>query len=114
MTIQLPSMRYLFGRRSLFKEPGFIQTSSYLLPRRLFDKVRFNIESAHDDWEFVLRLSKQAAARIETVPEVLTVIYFEEQRPNNTIKTWSWSRSLRWLDSMRPIITRRAYSGFCL
>jgi glycosyltransferase involved in cell wall biosynthesis len=109
-----PIDEYLFDRRSLFTRPGFLQTSSFLLPRPLFDKVRFNIESAHDDWEFVLRLSKQAAARIETVPEVLTVIYFEEQRPNNTIKTWSWSRSLRWLDSMRPIITRRAYSGFCL
>ena len=105
---------YLFDRRSLFKGPGFIQTSSYLLPRRLFDKVRFNVESAHDDWEFVLRLSKQAGARIETVPEVLVVLYFEEERPSYTSRTWSWSRSLRWLDSMQPIITRRAYSGFCL
>jgi glycosyltransferase involved in cell wall biosynthesis len=105
---------YLFDRRSLLKGPGFIQTSSYLLPRQLFDKVRFNIESAHDDWEFVLRLSKQAQARIETVPEVLVVLYFEEERPSYTSRTWSWMRSLRWLDSMQPIITRRAYSGFCL
>jgi glycosyltransferase involved in cell wall biosynthesis len=109
-----PVDEYLFGRRSLLKEPGFIQTSSYLLPRRLFDKVRFNVESAHDDWEFLLRLSKQAGARIETVPEVLVVLYFEEERPNFTTRTWSWSRSLRWLDSMQPIFTRRAYSGFCL
>jgi glycosyltransferase involved in cell wall biosynthesis len=92
---------YLFDRRSLFKGPGFIQTSSYLLPRRLFDKVRFNVESAHDDWEFVLRLSKQAGARIETVPEVLIVLYFEEERPSYTSRTWSWSRSLRWLDSLQ-------------
>src|SRR5262249_54047335 len=106
---------YLFDRRSLLKGPGFIQTSSYLLPRRLFDEVRFNAESAHDDWEFVLRLSKQAGARIETVPEVLVVLYFEkEERPSSTSRTWSWSRSLRWIDSMQPIITRRAYSGFCL
>jgi len=109
-----PIDEYLFDRRSLFTRPGFIPTSSFLMPRPLFDKVRFNVESAHDDWEFILSLSKQAGARIETVPEVLAVIYFEEQRPTNTIKTWSWSRSLKWLDSMRPIITRRAYSGFCL
>jgi len=105
---------YLFDRRSLFKGLGIIQTSSYLLPRQLFDKVRFNVESAHDDWEFVLHLSKQAGARIETVPEVLVVLYFEEERPSYTSRTWSWSRSLRWLDGMQPIITRRAYSGFCL
>jgi hypothetical protein len=109
-----PIDEYLFDRRSLLKEPGFIQTSGYLLPRQLFDKVRFNVESAHDDWEFVLRLSKQAGARIETVPEVLTVLYFEEPRPSYTSRTWSWARSLRWLDSIRPILTRRAYSGFCL
>jgi len=109
-----PVDEYLFDRRSLFKEPGFIQTSSYLLPRRLFDQVRFNAESAHDDWEFVLRLSKQAGARIETVPEVLVVLYFDEQRPSFTTRTSSWSHSLRWLDSIQPIISRRAYSGLCL
>lgn len=109
-----PIDEYLFDRRSLFKGPGFIQTSSYLLPRQMFDKVRFNVESAHDDWEFVLRLSKQAGVRIETVPEVLAVLYFEESRPSLTIRTSSWACSLRWLDSIRPILTRRAYSGCCL
>ena len=109
-----PIDEYLFNRRSPFMACSFIQTSSFLLPRQLFDKVRFNAESAHDDWEFVLRLSKQTGARIETVPEVLVVLYFEEERPSYTSRTWSWSRSLRWLDSMQPIMTRRAYSGFCL
>jgi glycosyltransferase involved in cell wall biosynthesis len=109
-----PIDEYLFDRRSLFGGSGMIQTSSFLLPRWLFDKIRFNVESAHDDWEFVLRLSKHAGARIETVPEVLVVLYFEEQRPTYTTRTWSWSRSLRWLESLRPILTRRAYSGICL
>ena len=109
-----PIDEYLFNRRSPFGACSFIQTSSFLLPRQLFDKVRFNAESAHDDWEFVLRLSKQTGARIETVPEVLVVLYFEEERPTYTSRTWSWSRSLRWLDGMQPIMTRRAYSGFCL
>jgi glycosyltransferase involved in cell wall biosynthesis len=109
-----PVDEYLFDRRSLFRGTGFIQTSSYLLPRRLFEKVRFNDESAHDDWEFLLRLSKQVGARIETVPEVLVVLYFEEQRPSYTSRASSWAASLRWLDTIQPIITRRAYSGFCL
>ena len=61
-----PIDEYLFDRRALFRGTGMIQSSSFLLPRWLFDKVRFNVESAHDDWEFVLRLSKQAGARIET------------------------------------------------
>ena len=109
-----PLDEYLFDRRSPFRGPGFIQTSSYLLPRQLLDKVRFDVESPHDDWGFLLRLSKLIGARIETVPEVLVVLYFEEQRPSLTGRTSSWSGSLRWLDSIQPIITRRAYSGFCL
>jgi glycosyltransferase involved in cell wall biosynthesis len=109
-----PIEEYLFDRRSLFGGWGFIQTSSYLLPRRLFDKARFDIESPHDDWGFLLRLSKQAGARIETVPEVLVVLYSEEPRPSLTTRTSSWAVSLRWLDTIQPIITRRAYSGFCL
>ena len=110
----VPIDEYLFDRRSLFTRPGFIQTSSFLLPRSLFDKVRFNVQSAHDDWEFLLRLSKEAGARIETVPEELAVVYFDERGSTNTIRTWSWMRSLDWIEGMRPIITRHAYSGFCL
>jgi glycosyltransferase involved in cell wall biosynthesis len=109
-----PVDEYLFDRRSLSAGWSGIQTSSFLLPRELFEKVRFNIDSAHDDWEFVLRLSKQVGARIETVPEVLVVNYFEEARPSFTERSSSWSRSFRWIEGMRPILTRRAYSGFCL
>ena len=108
-----PIDEYLFDRRSLFMGASFIQTSSHLLPRRLFDKVRFNRESLHDDWEFLLRLSKQAGARIETVPEVLVVVHSEEQRVSLTSRT-TWSESLSWLENMQPILTPRAYSGFCL
>lgn len=108
-----PLDEYLFDRRSLVKGPGFIQTSSYLLPRRLFDRVRFNVQSPHDDWELILRLSKQEGVRIETVPEVLVVLYFEENSGSLTGRT-TWSASLSWLDSIQSIITPRAYSAFCL
>ncbi len=109
-----PVDEYLFDRCSLSAGWGGIQTSSFLLPRKLFEKLRFNIDSPHDDWEFILRLSKQAGARIETVPEVLVVNYFEEARPSLTARSSSWRTSLRWIESLRPIVTRRAYSSFCL
>jgi glycosyltransferase involved in cell wall biosynthesis len=110
----IPIDEYLFDRRTLFGGRSFMQTSSYLLPRSLFEKVRFDVDSPHDDWGFLLRLSKQEGARIETVPEVLVILYFEEQRPSLTSRTSSWEGSLRYLDKIQPIITRRAYSGYCL
>jgi hypothetical protein len=36
------------------------------------------------------------------------------QRPSLTVRTSSWAVSLNWLESIRPIITQRAYSGVCL
>jgi glycosyltransferase involved in cell wall biosynthesis len=109
----LPLDEYLFDRRGLFGESGFIQTSSYLMPRSLFDSARFNVESPHDDWDFILHLSKQLGVRIETVPEVLVVLYSEEHRPSLSTRS-TWRASLAWIESIKPIITRRAYSGFCL
>jgi glycosyltransferase involved in cell wall biosynthesis len=106
-----PLDEYLFDRRSLFAGSGSIQTSTYLMPRSLFDKTRFNVGTPHDDWDFILHLSKQLGLRIETVPEVLVVHHNEEQSLSTSGK---WQESLVWIDSLRPIITRRAYSGFCL
>jgi glycosyltransferase involved in cell wall biosynthesis len=109
----IPLDEYLFDRRTLFLGSGFIQTSSYLLPRKLFNLVRFNVESPHDDWELILRLSKEMGIKIETLPEVLVVLYFEEER-SSLSSSATWSASLKWIERLRPIITPRAYSGFVL
>lgn len=108
-----PLDEYLFDRRARTLAPGFIQTSSYLLPRRLLDSARFSVVSPHEDWDFALYLSKTMGIRIETVPEVLVVLYAEEQRPSLSAKS-TWRASLAWIDSIRPMVTPRAYSGFCL
>jgi glycosyltransferase involved in cell wall biosynthesis len=110
----IPIGDYLFDRRTLLGGSSFMQTSSYLLPRLLFDKVRFDVDCPHDDWGFLLRLSKQEGTQIFTVPEVLTVVYFEDQRPSLTSRTSSWVASLRYLDSIQTIVSRHAYSGYCL
>jgi glycosyltransferase involved in cell wall biosynthesis len=109
----LPIDEYLFDRRSPFAGRGFIQTSSYLLPRALCRGLRFRTDTPHDDWDFLLRLSKQQAVRVETVPEILVNIYVEETRPSLS-KSGTWMASLQWAERMQPLLTPRAYSGFCL
>jgi glycosyltransferase involved in cell wall biosynthesis len=110
----VPVDEYLFDRRSPFAGVGFIQTSSFLMPRSLLENVRFSITAAHDDWDFVLRLSKELKVRIETVPEVLALLYFEEEGKILQQSYNTWAESLAWIDSMRPLISRRSYAGFCL
>jgi hypothetical protein len=109
----LPIDEYLFDRRSPFADYGFVQTSTYLLPRALCKDLRFRTDTPHDDWDFLLRLSKQHAVRVETVPEILVTLYADEPRPSLS-KSGSWLASLQWAERMRPLLTARAYSGFCL
>jgi glycosyltransferase involved in cell wall biosynthesis len=104
---------YLFDKRTTFAGSVFIQTSSYLMPRALYQKSPFRVDTPHDDWDFLLRLSKDLGARVETVPEVLVKVYFEERRPSLS-RSGTWAASLAWIDSVRPMLTPRAYSGFCL
>lgn len=110
----VPIDEYLFDRRTLFGGSSFMQTSSFLLPRHLMDEVRFDEDSPHDDWDFLLRLSKQQNVRIDTVPEVLVVVHFEDDHSHLTTRTSFWAVSLGYLDKIQPFLTRRAYSGYCL
>jgi glycosyltransferase involved in cell wall biosynthesis len=110
---RMPLDEYLFDRRLLLAQPGFIQTSSYLISRDLFNSAPFKTDNPHDDWDFVLTLSKRLRVRIETVPEVLTIVHTDERHPSLS-RSGTWAASLAWIDSIKPMLTRRAYSGFCL
>jgi glycosyltransferase involved in cell wall biosynthesis len=110
---RVPLDEYLFDRRSLLSRPGYIPTSNYLMPRYLFNSAPFKVGNPHDDWDFILTLSKQLRVRIETVPEVLTIMHVDGGRPSLST-SGTWRQSLIWIDSIRSIVTRRAYSGFCL
>ena len=108
-----PIDEYLFDRRSPFEGLSFIQTSTYLLPRALCQGMRFRTDTPHDDWDYLLRLSKQQAVRVETVSEIQVTLYVEDARPSLS-KSCTWLASLQWAERMRPLLTRRAYGGFCL
>jgi hypothetical protein len=84
-------------RRSPFAGHGFIQTSSYLLPRALGRGLRFRTDTPHDDWDYLLGLSKQEAVRVETAPEILVTLYAEDTRPSLS-KSGTWLASLQWAE----------------
>jgi glycosyltransferase involved in cell wall biosynthesis len=111
-----PSQRideYMFDRATFFAGSSFIQTSSYLIKSEAYARAPFRTDTPHDDWDLLLRQVNQFGVRILTVPEILVTIYTEEQRASLSGQG-SWRDSLAWLETSRPLITRRAYSGFCL
>ena len=113
----LPGTRFdewLFDRRQLSGGGSFVQTSSLLLPRTLFQECGgFPAHGQHEDWEFVLTAVQGRGAALLTAPEILVRHYAEEERPSLTT-SGPLDGSLSWIERMRPCISKRAYSGFCL
>lgn len=104
---------WLFDRRTLAGGESFIQTSSLVMPKPLFDKFQFRPAAGeHDDWDILLRAASDGA-KIVTAPESLVRCYMEEQRTRVT-GSHNLEQSLEWAKASKAIITPRAYSGFCL
>jgi glycosyltransferase involved in cell wall biosynthesis len=108
-----PVDEYLWRRRSLFQGEAYIATGSFVVPRRLFLRTQFGSTPQNEDSTLLLRVTKQAGGRIVMVPDVLVVIHADD--PKNSVgRNFIWRDCLAWLDSMGDLVTRQAYSGFCL
>ncbi len=91
----IPIDEYLFDRRSFFKGDTWLQTSSLLLRRDLFDSLKFNYE--HDDWDFLLRAVNGRYIKVVTVAEPLVIVYTEEEHETTSTK-FPWRSALDWID----------------
>ena len=110
---KLPIDEWLFDRRQMFGGQSFIQTSSLLLPKTLFDESVFPAHGQHEDWEFVITAVKRLGAQLLTAPEILVRHHAEEERPSLSA-SGRLDGSLRWIAGMQGSVTKRAFSGFCL
>ncbi len=110
---QVPVDEYLFDRRTPFRGDAHVGTSTVLLPTSLFARTQFSTDRQNEDTTLLLRVTKQAGAAVVMVPEPLVVLYKEEARESLGSR-FDWREMLRWADGMGALVTRRAYSGFCL
>ena len=107
-----PLSEYLLARDSWSRGEGVMHTITLLFPRDLFDHVPLtpNLQRCHDvDW--VLRASREDGAGIEFVQRPLAVYYLSEKRPTITTVP-DWRGSLEWLESVRGMVTARAYASY--
>jgi glycosyltransferase involved in cell wall biosynthesis len=109
----MPVDEYLFDRRTFFRGDGYIQTSSFMVPAKVFAQSRFGDTRQQEDTTLLLRITKQLGGKIVMCPDTLVVLYRDEQR-ETLGSDFVWPDMLKWIDSMGPMITRRAYAGFCL
>jgi len=109
-----PVDEWLFDRHSWTGGgEAMLQSSGLMVPRTLFERLQFGDLREHEDWRFGIRAIKELGYGLVIVPEPL-VIYNVPTGPTSLSKTFTWQRSLAWIDGLRGIVTPRAYAGFCL
>ncbi|SFR99085.1 glycosyltransferase family 2 protein [Sphingomonas jatrophae] len=109
----VPFDEWLFDRQSWTRSgEGFIQSSSLMVPKALFSRLRFTTKQ-HEDWEFVLRAVKQHGHRLVTVAEPL-VVYYAPDTLASLSGTHTWQRSIAWGWRLRRLMSPRGFSGYCL
>jgi glycosyltransferase involved in cell wall biosynthesis len=107
-----PLSEYLLARDSCSMGEGVLSTITLLFPKDLFRNVPLapNLRRCHDvDW--LLRASRQDGAGIEFIPRPLAVAHHSEEHPRITTVP-DWRTSLEWVESVRGIITGRAYASY--
>jgi glycosyltransferase involved in cell wall biosynthesis len=107
-----PLSEYLLSRRSWSYGDGLLSTITLLFPKDLYCQVPFQAGLArHQDLDWMLRATEHTGAGIEFVPKPLAVWHQAEQRKSISVPA-DWKTSFQWLESVREMITRRAYAGF--
>lgn len=107
-----PLIDYLFARNSWFRGEGHITTSTIFAERQLLLSVPFTSGMSHnDDTDWFVRIGLRDDVGVEFVDESLAVWHIEEIRFCVSMQN-DWRRTREWLNSVRALISPRAYSGF--
>jgi glycosyltransferase involved in cell wall biosynthesis len=107
-----PLSEYLLARNSWSYGEGLLMTTTLLVPKQLLAEIPFQCGlRRHQDLDWVLRAARHDGVGIEFVAKPLAIWHQAEQRKSISTGT-DWRTSLEWIDSMRSIITDRAYASF--
>jgi glycosyltransferase involved in cell wall biosynthesis len=106
-----PLSEYMLARDSCSRGEGWLPTITLLFPKDLFRYAPFapDLKRCQDvDW--VLRATRHDGAGIEFIPQPLAICYDDERTRISSVL--DWRASLEWVESVREIITPRAYASY--
>jgi glycosyltransferase involved in cell wall biosynthesis len=110
-----PIDEWLFGRQTWLRgHEAMIQTSALMVPRAMFQSLRFRDTRQHEEWELCLRAVKDLGHAFVTVREPLVIYHAPAPDAQTLSKSYRMELSMAWADHVGPLLTRRAYSGFAL
>lgn len=107
-----PVSEALFCRSGFSEGAYMMQTSTLLTQRELLMQYPFRIGlKRHQDWDWLLRVSREWFVSFQVLPEALTIYRVEDARAS-VGRAVDWEFSLAWAHQMRSCFTPRAYSFF--
>lgn len=110
-----PVSEYLFTRRGP-SVTGAVQTSTFLVPKALFDRVPFDEQvSRYVDLDWLLRAAQVDGMELLFVEgdPPLSVYAIDDDRSRISNET-DWRRDVQWIRERRKLVTRRAYGAYLL
>lgn len=111
-----PFSEYLLARRTPFWGEALVHTSTLLVPRDLLLELPFREDlTKHEDLDWLLRALVRPGVGLEFVPgpDPLAIWSVDSGRRRSSRQP-DWRASLAWLQSVRPLVTKRAWAGFLL
>ena len=103
---------YLFDRRRLFHGEALLHPSTMLCPRQLLLDHPFDERlRRHQDWDWLIRTERAAGMSVTVLPDVIARVRVQDGRARPYFPV---EEQLDWIESVRPLISRRAYSGYLL
>lgn len=107
-----PIADFLFCRERTGDSAGVMQCSTLLAPRDLLLAVPFRAGlPMHQDWDWLIRVAAHDGVGFSMLNEPLSVWRVEDGRAT-VGRSADWQASLAWIRSLRPLISRRAFSWF--
>ena len=109
-----PVSEYLFTRRRPSVE-GAVQTSTFLVPRALFDEVAFDEGlDRYVDLDWLLRAAQVDGFDLIFVPGEPLSTYSVDDGRVRISNRGDWRRDVEWIAERRHLVTPRAYGGYLL
>lgn len=107
-----PVADYLFDRRRLFHGEALLHPSTMVCPRRLLEDHPFDERlRRHQDWDWLIRTERATGMPVTVLPEIVARVRVQDGRARPYFPV---DEQLDWIESVRPLISRRAYSGYLL
>lgn len=106
-----PLSEYMLARDSCSRGEGWLHTITLFFPKDLFRYAPFNpaLRKCQDtDW--VLRASTLPGVRIEFISKPLAIWYDDDRARISS--TPDWRTYFDWVESVRDLITPRAYASY--